>query len=57
VRREVEADEEARVGERAGGDLRLARDVDAREPGAGEDPDDEQVEQLAVPEAQLASPQ
>jgi hypothetical protein len=54
---EVEADEEARVRERAGRDLGLPRDVDAGEPRAGEDADDEEVEELPVPEAQLASPQ
>jgi hypothetical protein len=57
VRGEVEADEEARVGERAGRDLGLPGDVDAREARAGEDADDEEVGELPVPEAQLASPQ
>jgi hypothetical protein len=57
VRGEVEADEEACVRERAGRDLGLARDVDARESGAGEDADDEEVGELPVPEAQVASPQ
>jgi hypothetical protein len=53
VRRQVEAEEEAGVGERAGGDDLLPRDVDAREAEAGEDADDEEVRELAVPEAQL----
>jgi hypothetical protein len=49
---EVEAEEEARVGERGGRDLRLPRDVDAGEPEAGQDADDEEVRELSVPEAQ-----
>jgi hypothetical protein len=57
VRGEIEADEEAGVRERAGRDLRLPRDVDAGEAGAGEDADDEEVDQLTVAKAQLASPQ
>jgi hypothetical protein len=49
---EIEADEEAGVGERAGGDLGLSRRVDAREAQACEDADDEQIEELAVPRGQ-----
>jgi hypothetical protein len=49
---EIEAEEEPRVGERGGVDLRLPGDVDAREADAGEDPDDDEVRELAVAEAQ-----
>jgi hypothetical protein len=49
---EVEGEEERRVRERGGGDDRLARDVDAGEPDGGDEPDCEQVEELAVAEAQ-----
>jgi hypothetical protein len=52
VRRDVEAEEEGRVGERRGVDLRLAGDVDAGEAQAGQDPDDEEIRELAVAEAQ-----
>jgi hypothetical protein len=49
---EVESEEEGRVRERRGGDDRLAGDVDAGEPDGGDEPDCEQVEELAVAEAQ-----
>ncbi len=52
VRGEVEGEEEERVGERAGRDDLLAGDVHAREPEPGDDRDDEEVCELAVPEAE-----
>jgi hypothetical protein len=54
VGREEEREEEARVGERGGREaLRvLADDEDAREPCPGQDADDEEVQELAVPDPQ-----
>src|SRR3990170_2207585 len=49
---EVESEEEGRVRERRGRDDRLAGDVDAGEPDGGDEPDCEQVQELAVAEAQ-----
>jgi hypothetical protein len=46
---DVEREEEAGVGEGGGRDDRLPCDVDARESEAGEDPDPDEVEELAVP--------
>ena len=56
VRRQVEREEEERVRERPGRDDVLARDVDAREAEAGDDSDDEEVGELAVPVAHLLWP-
>ncbi len=57
VRDEVEGEEERGVAERAGRDLRLERDVDAREADRRENSDGEEGDELAVPEAQRQSPQ
>ena len=54
---EVEGEEERGVAERAGRDVRLERDVDAREADRGEDSDGEEGDELAVPETQRESPQ
>jgi hypothetical protein len=56
VRDDVEAEEEERVGQRAGRDLRLVRDVDAREADAGDQPDDDEIEELAVPRGHSLMP-
>jgi hypothetical protein len=48
VRDQVESDEEPGVRERVRGDLGLPRDVDAREADGGQQPDDEEVEELSV---------
>jgi hypothetical protein len=53
---EVEAEEEGRVRERRRRDDRLSGDVDAREAERGQRSDNDQVEQLAVPEAQRLPP-
>jgi hypothetical protein len=55
VRGEVEAEEERRVRERRGRDLRLAGDVDAREADASQEACDQEVEELAVAEAETGS--
>ncbi len=52
VRREVEREEEDRVRERRSGDMRLPRDVDARESDRSDDPDDDEIGELAIPVAQ-----
>ena len=54
VCREIEREEEARVRERRGGNDVLPRDVDAGEPERGQDADDDQIRELAVPRAHLA---
>src|SRR5918911_5642057 len=55
VRRDVEAEEEDGVRERAGRDDVLARDVDAREAEARQDADGDEVRKLAVSKAQRTS--
>src|ERR1700688_2301397 len=59
VRHEIEREEEHRVRERCGGDVRLARDVHAREAHGGEHAYEDEVGELAVPtaEGQCISPQ
>ncbi len=56
VRCQVEREEEERVRERPGRDDVLARDVDACEAEAGDDGDDDEVGELAVPVAHLLWP-
>jgi len=51
VREEVQAEEDARVGQRAGRDDRLSGDVDAREADRGESADADQSQELSVTKA------
>jgi hypothetical protein len=48
VRRQIEREEEDRVSERTAGDPCLVGDVDAGEADAGEDPDRDEVDELAI---------
>src|SRR4029077_16638398 len=61
VRREEQREEERRVAERSARDARLVCDVDAREPGSGQQAHDDEVQELTVPVreafAQRTSPQ
>ena len=57
VRRDVEPEEEQGVRQRGRGDDLLARDVHAGEAEARDDPDDEEVEELPVPEGHRYSAQ
>jgi hypothetical protein len=50
-----EGDEEGRVGEGSGRDDVLAGDVDGGEPGRGQEPDQDEVDELAVAESQCRS--
>ena len=50
MRRHEESDEEGRVGEGSGGDGLVAGDVDGREAGGGQKPDQDEVDELAVAE-------
>jgi hypothetical protein len=50
-----DSEEESGVRERPGRDDVLAGDVDGREPGRGQQADEEEVDELAVPECQCLS--
>ena len=52
VRRHEDGEEEGRVRERSGRDDVLTGDVDGREAGCGQQADEEEVDELAIPERQ-----
>ena len=55
MRRHEQGEEEGRVGERPGRDDVLAGDVDGGESGRGQEPDQEEIDQLPVPKGQCLS--